>query len=214
MPREDVSRYARVLEGCPRLLERLRSAAEADPYDLRDEVKVIRALAEDAISTLALAEATGTPSPLDLKNARSLIKQVQSLVKDAADIEAKRRDQRLSAAHVLGLLSALRDDLCRHLRQAYGEEAALIVDARFNAAPWTAHLDQDTVKAALAAPASYDVAFRAIEREGDEVKESNERVSFEDAEAVSELLSEEEQVVEEIQKAQAPDDDGRDGTAD
>lgn len=203
------SRYERVLEGCPRLLDRLKSAAEADPYDLQGEVQVIRALTEDALGSLA-----ETASPADIKNVRSLLKQVQGLVKDAADIEAKRRDQRLSAAHVLGLLAALRDDLCRHLRQAYGEDAARMVDARFSAAPWTAHLDQETVRQALAAPATYDVAFRAIEREGDAVKESQDAVLFEDAEKVSEILSGEgAEVADEINDAEAHDD-RPDGTAD
>jgi hypothetical protein len=207
------SRYERVLEGCPRLLDRLKSAAEADPYDLQGEVQVIRALTEDALGALAGTEARGeAPSSIDLKNVRSLLKQVQGIVKDAADIEAKRRDQRLSAAHVLGLLAGLRDDLCRHLRQAYGEEAAQIVDARFSAAPWTAHLDQETVKAALQAPATYDVAFRTIERDGDDVKEKPQLVSFSDREAVNEALNNDE-LGNDILAAEVPDD-GRDGTAD
>lgn len=142
------------------------------------------------LAQLGAAQArSGQLSPLALQSTSAMLGQVQSMVRDAAAIEAKRADQRLSATHVLTLLVALRDDLKRRLHAAFGEAASAVVDEVFRAAKWTGGLREEDVKDALLEPAAFDFRLRVIDREGDAVRESATAHGLQSAE-IAALLDE------------------------
>lgn len=160
------NRYERVAEQSPALLTQLQDAAQAG-IDLRDEAALARTLLDTALSRFAQihAQQNGVMDPNTFLVVWETLKGVQRIVKDAADIEAKRDDQKLSAAHVLLLVSALRDELSRQLSATFGEQAAELVNDVFTRAAWTrGTLSENDVREALAAPAAYDVSFRLIEK--------------------------------------------------
>ena len=107
-----------------------------------------------------------------LAGVQSLLNQVQSMVRDAAAIEAKRDDQKISAAHMLTLLVSLRDDLKRRLNMGFGEHAAQLVDEVFGRAKWTGGLRDEDVHDALLEPSAFELKLRIVDREGDALKEA------------------------------------------
>ena len=166
------SRYSRALEQAPGLMARLQDASTAE-IGLRDEVGLARTMLDEALAAMAPCHArNGSLPPAALAAVMSMLQQVQGIVRDAAAIEAKRTDQRISATHVLTLLAALRDDLKRALYAGFGEHAAAVVDDAFSRARWTGGLRDEDVKDALLEPAAFDFRLRIVDREGDAIKES------------------------------------------
>ena len=137
------SAYARALSAAPALLARLEDAAKRD-LRLQDEVALARAMLDEIVGKFALAyeQSEGKLDPAAYVAVVAQLRQVQSLVQSAAEIDARRDDQTLSAAHVFALLGGLRDELKRALRAAFhdieGERAAGLVDSAFQNARWTA----------------------------------------------------------------------------
>ena len=160
------SRFARVLEQSPGLLERLEDCSGAE-LGLRDEAALARTLLDEILASFAeLHSAKNGDIPASAFGALiGQLKVVQSIVRDAADIEAKRDDQKLSATHVLMLVASLRDTLRAAMLQTFGERAASVVDDVFGNAKWTGDLRDDVLAEALAAPAAYTVSFRKLERD-------------------------------------------------
>lgn len=176
------NRYERNAEQSPALLEQLQDAAQAD-VGLRDEVALARTMLDMIVAQFARLHArnNGAIEPNTFLLLGEQLRQVQRIVKDAADIEAKRDDQRLSAAHVLLLMSSLRDDLTAQLGAAFGPDAATLVGDTFARAKWPDALDDETLREALSAPAAYKVQFRVIEKGPDEQpRERDEALEFDD----------------------------------
>lgn len=166
------SRYARALEQAPELLATLNDVS-ASELNLNGEVALARTLLESILVQLGDMHArTGMLSPLVAQGVSSMLAQVQSLVRDAAAIEAKRDDQRISATHMLTLLVALRDDLKRRLNMAFGDVAAQLVEDTFNNARWTGGLREEDVADALLEPAAFELKLRIVDREGDALREA------------------------------------------
>lgn len=173
-----------MLESSPALLERLKDASQSE-IDLTGEIAVARTLLEEVLGLFARKHSTtgGQIDPSSYSLITSQLTQVQRIVRDAADIESKRTDQRLSATHVLMLLGRLRDELNRALTAAFGGRAADVVGDVFGRQKWTGSLDDEKVREALAEPQSYDVAFRLIDREGEQVVERAKEMGMSDLEA-------------------------------
>lgn len=155
-----------MLEQSPGLLERLEDCSGAE-LGLRDEAALARTLLDEILASFAeLHSAKNGDIPASAFAALiGQLKVVQSVVRDAADIEAKRDDQKLSATHVLMLVASLRDTLRAAMLQTFGERAASVVDDVFGNAKWTGDLRDDVLAEALAAPAAYTVSFRKLERD-------------------------------------------------
>ena len=155
-----------MLEQSPGLLERLEDCSGAE-LGLRDEAALARTLLDEILASFAeLHSAKNGDIPASAFAALiGQLKVVQSIVRDAADIEAKRDDQKLSATHVLMLVASLRDTLRAAMLQTFGERAASVVDDVFGNAKWTGDLRDDVLAEALAAPAAYTVSFRKLERD-------------------------------------------------
>lgn len=155
-----------MLEQSPGLLARLQDCADAE-LGLRDEAALARTMLDEILSAFAdIHSARNGEIPASAFAALiGQLKVVQSVVRDAAEIEAKRDDQKLSATHVLMLVASLRDTLRAQLLQSFGERAASVVDDVFGAAKWTGDLRDDVLAEALAAPAAYTVSFRKLERD-------------------------------------------------
>lgn len=166
------NRYARALEQAPELLAVVQDQATQE-IDLKSEVGLARMLLEQLIEELGKYQARqGTLHPLHTQNVTSMLAQVQSIVRDAAQIDAKRIDQKISAQHMLTLLVSLRDDLKRRLNMAFGEVAAQVVEDVFKTARWTGALRDEDVQDALLQPASFELKLRTVDREGDAIKEA------------------------------------------
>lgn len=166
------NRYSRALEQAPELLATLNDQSQAD-LELRSEAGLARTLLEQVLAQLGeMHGKSGVMNPLVLQNVSALLGQVQSIVRDAAAIEAKRNDQRINATHMLTLLVALRNDLKRRLNMAFGDAAGEIVEACFAGAKWTGGLREDDVAEALLEPAAFELKLRVVDREGDTIKES------------------------------------------
>lgn len=166
------SRYARALEQAPELLATLNDASQSE-ISLRDEVGLARTLLEQLLQQLGeLHGRTGKLHPTAFAGVASMLTQVQNLVRDAAAIEAKRHDQKISATHMLTLLVALRDDLKRRLNMAFGEHAAQVVEDVFATAKWTGGLKETDVADALLEPAAFELKLRTVDREGDALIEA------------------------------------------
>lgn len=169
--------YTKILERSPVLLDRLREA-QGESLSLRSEAALARALLGHVLSVLA--QAHGRTGKLDadaLGLVLQQLEQVSRIVEKGAGIEAKRDDQRIEISKLVILMSALRDDLRRNLKRAGLEPALEFVDAAFARARWTGELSEEAVNEVLAAPASYNVEFRPIEREGDKLVEREKTAS-------------------------------------
>lgn len=161
------SRYLQALESSPHLLEQL-SQASGESLSLRAEVALMRTMLGELVRMMGRASgADGNPTAIAAMAGviTAQVKAVESVVNSCAAIEAKKVDQSLDAAKLVLLLSNLREDMRRSLRDAGFKAAVPFVDASFDRAKWTGALDEASVKEALAAPASFDVAFRPIERD-------------------------------------------------
>lgn len=169
------TRYARALESSPALLDELRDAA-AETLSLREELHVARTVLGETVRMLGQTTAQAGVMPQGVARlVLDQIREVNSLVSSCAAIEAKRQDQALDAAKLILLLGRLRDDLRVTLKEAGLVTAVPFVDAAFARAKWTGALDEAAVQDALAAPASFDVKFRPIERGADgKIRESEE----------------------------------------
>jgi hypothetical protein len=160
------ARYEAALESSPHLLDQLRAAGD-ESLSLRGEVAAARVLLGESLRVLGRAHnaSGGVLSGAAVQLVSENLRQVNAMVTSCAAIEAKRLDQSLDAAKVALLLARLRDDLRRSLKEAGQIGAIPFIDAAFDRAKWTGALDADTVRDALAAPASFDVKFRPIERD-------------------------------------------------
>lgn len=166
------NRYLRLLEESPDLQHEVREAAAQD-LSLRGEVALARTLLAQVAKALAKVHgSTGvlTAELFDLMNRQ--LAAVTGIVSSAAQIEAKKTDQRLDAGRLLVLLAGLRDDLVRSLAATH-PGAEVVVRRCFERAKWTGEMTEERVQEALLAPAAYDVRFRRIDRDKDgHVKES------------------------------------------
>ncbi len=170
------SLYERATERSPKLLARLREA-QGESLDLRSEVALARtALAEVMSQVSEIHQKSGKLSADGFAILQSQLDHVSKVVERAATIESKRVDQGIDVAKLVILMSSLRDDMRRNLLKAGLNTAVPYIDAAFERAKWSGDLDDETIEKILAAPASYDVEFRPIEREGDKPIESRETV--------------------------------------
>ncbi len=160
------SRYAQALGSSPELLEHLHEAAE-EGLSLRDEVSAARVILGETMRMLGRATqaANGIMPQSIAQLALSQMREVNSLISSCAAIEAKRQDQQFDAAKMVLLLGRLRTDICLALKEHGMAEAVPFVQAAFGTAKWTGALDQAAVDEAMAAPASFDIKFRPIERD-------------------------------------------------
>lgn len=126
------ARFTRALEQSPGLLERLQECSDAE-LGLRDEAALARTLLDEILESFAVAHRAenGNVPAAVFAALIGQLKTVQSIVRDAAEIESKRDDQKLSARHVLMLVASLRDKLRAQLMSAFGERAASTVDDVF-----------------------------------------------------------------------------------
>jgi len=161
-----VSRYEANLESSPHLLEQLQAAAE-ESLSLRDEVVAAKMILGESIRMLgrATAQNDGVMPQAVAGLILGQMREVNALVSSCAAIEAKRVDQQFDAAKMILLLGRLRTDICLALKEAGMAGAVPFVQAAFGRARWTGALDQGAVDEALAAPASFDIKFRPIERD-------------------------------------------------
>jgi hypothetical protein len=161
-----VNGYLQALERSPALLERMKQAAETD-LNLRGEAALARALLTEVLGKLAqIHQRNGKLDAETLVVAQNMVREVSGVIERASNIEAKKIDQGIDAAKLVLLMSNLRNDLQRSLERAGFNNALPYIDAAFERAKWTGDLSEEVVNSALAAPASYDVKFRVIERDG------------------------------------------------
>lgn len=160
------SRYAAALSSSPELLEALQQAAE-EGLSLRDEVSAARAILGESMRMLG--RATQANDGIMPQSVAALclnqMREVNALISSCAAIEAKRQDQQFDAAKMVLLLGRLRTDICLALKEAGFVGAVPFVQRAFGDARWTGALDQAAVDEAMAAPASFDIKFRPIERD-------------------------------------------------
>lgn len=165
---DSISRYARALESSPHLLDQL-SQASGESLSLRAEVALMRVLLGELVRMMGRAAAAPGTEPSAVVAMVGLVSQqirsVEAVVNSCAAIEAKKVDQSLDAAKLVLLITNLREELRRGLRDAGLKGGVAIVDGVFDRAKWTGALNDATVKEALQAPASFDVQFRPIERD-------------------------------------------------
>lgn len=169
VPAKKRSRYADSLESSPELLAQLQAAAE-ETLSLRDEVAAARAILGETMRTLGriTAQNDGIMPQSVAQLALGQMREVNALISSCAAIEAKRVDQQFDAAKMVLLLGRLKTDICLALKetsQLTPSVAVALVNNAFARARWTGALDQATVDEAMAAPASFDVKFRPIERD-------------------------------------------------
>jgi len=166
------NRYSRALEKAPELLATLEDR-KSQELELGSEVGLARMLLEQLLGDLGEGHArNGVLNPIALDGVRSLLQQVHGVVTSAAGIEAKRNDQKISAATILTLLVGLRDELKRKLNMAFGETASQVVEDVFAHARWTGGLRDEDVRDALLEPAAFELKLRQVDREGDALKEA------------------------------------------
>lgn len=168
----NANRYTRSLEQAPELIATLNDESTRD-LGLRDEVGLARMLLDQILQQLGeLHGKSGHLNPLLVQSVSSMLAQVQGIVRDAAAIEAKRNDQKISATHMLTLLVSLRDNLKRRLIMSFGEAASQIVEDVFANARWTGGLRDEDVHDAMLEPAAFDLRLHIVDREGDALREA------------------------------------------
>lgn len=205
-PSRAPSRYERIMDSSPRLVDQLRQAEEQDALSLRDEIAAARVTLGESLRILARVEAkNGVIDPAAVVLLSDQLKTVRELIRDEAGIRARNKEIGLDAAKVMLLVGALRDDLRRTLAGA-GQAAALpFIEAVFERAKWPDQVDERTVQEALEAPAEYEVAFRVIERDErtGKVLESSRVGRVEDVAPKSTQEAETQRLLDELEQTEA-----------
>lgn len=160
------TRLARNLESAPQLVEELVEATQ-ESLSLREEIGAARVIVGESVRMLGRATAANDgvmPQGIAAVVLDQML-QLNTLISSCAAIEAKRLDQQFDAAKLVMLIGKLRQEICSALKDAGFVGAVPFVQACFGRARWTGALDQAAVDEALAAPQSFDVKFRPIERD-------------------------------------------------